>query len=164
MVKKIIPFVLGLSLLVPTIAGAATVAKKASSAKAPYATEISAERKIIKTNRDTNQALRVTIKEKLAQVKTLVAQAKVDKTLKTKKEALKTDKAVVKSDNVSLKAINVNLKPISDKSKVDKAAKDYESLLTDLKAIPDLQTSKTPILQKLNSDLDSLITLLSSQS
>lgn len=73
MFKKIIPFVLGLSLLVPTIAGAATVAKQANAAKAPYASEISAEKIIIKTNYDTNKALRVTIKEKLAQIKTLIA-------------------------------------------------------------------------------------------
>ena len=164
MLKKILPFALGLALIVPTIAGAATIAKQASSPKTPYATEIKAERKIIKNNCDTNQALRVTIKEKLAKIKTLISQDKADKTLKAKKETLKSDRAVVKADRASLEAIRDNLKPIWDKAKIDKAAKDYASLLTDLKAIPDLQTSKTTILTKLNSDLDSIITLLSSQS
>ena len=165
MLKKILPFALGLALLIPTIAGAATIAnKQASPAKAPFATELKAQRTIIKTNYDTNQALRVTIKEKVAKIKTLIAEDKAAKTLKDKRETLKSDRAVVKADRASLKAIRDTLKPIRDKAKTDKATKDYASLLTDLKAIPNLQTSKTPILTKLNSDLDSIITLLSSKS
>ena len=161
MFKKIIPIALSLSMLIPTIAGASTVKKQAKLVKSPFTAEIAAEKKIIKTNYDTNQAIRVSIKGNLAQIKTLTAQNKTAKTLKAKKDALKLQRAVVKSDTDSLKAIDVKLKSASDKVKADKVAKDYASLVTDLKAIPDLQTSRTPVLQKLNSDLDSLITLLS---
>lgn len=164
MFKKIIPLALSLSMLIPTIASAETLKTQGSSAKAPYASEITAEKVIIKTNHDTNQAIRVTIKDKLAQIKALIAQNKADKTLKAKKEALKLQEAVLKSDRESLKAMNANLKIASDKVKADRLAKNFASLVTDLQSIPDLQTSKTPVLQKLNSDLDLLITLLTSKS
>ncbi|MBC8059105.1 MAG: hypothetical protein H7Y18_00370 [Clostridiaceae bacterium] len=161
MLKKIIPIALSLSMLIPTIASADASTKEGNSAKAPYATELLAERTIIKTNYDTNQAIRDSRKEKIIKIKALIAQNKANKTLQAKKADLIAQRAVVKADRDSLKAINAKLKPIAAKAKTDKAAKDFASLLTDLKAIPDLQTSKTPVLQKLNSDLDQLITLLS---
>ena len=160
MFKKMIPLGLAIAMLIPTIASADTIPTPANSAKAPYAAQIKAERQTIKTNRDTNQGIRVTIKDKLAQIKTLVTQDKADKTLKAKKDALIAERAVIKADNASRKAINVNLATYWQTVKTDVSNKDYANLVIDLQKIPALQTSKTPILQKLSSDLDALTSIL----
>jgi len=160
MLKKMIPLGLALAILVPTIASAKTVTAQENTAKSPYATEIKAERQTIKTNHDANKVLRDTIKAKLAQVKTLIAQDKANKTLKDKKADLQANKALRKADRATLKGINTTLKADRASVKADKANKDYTTLLADLKKIPDLQTSKTPILQDISSKLDSLISLL----
>lgn len=167
--KILIPLGLAVVILIPTIANAATTMTttpeiaKANSARAPYATQIKAERQTIKANFDTNQAIRVTIKEKYAQVKTLIATDKANKTLKTKQAELKADRAVIKSDRATLKSINTNLTADRAIDKTDVTNKDYAKLVTDLGNIPSLQTSKTPILQNINSELDKIISLLNGQ-
>ena len=160
MLKKLIPLGLALSILIPTIASAQTVVPQKDAAKSPYASEIKATRATIKTNRDANQILRDAIKAKLAQVKNLIAQDKASKTLKDKKADLKTNRDARKAYRATLKGINTTLTADRESVKTDKANKDYATLLTDLKKIPDLQTSKTPILQNISSQLDSLISLL----
>ena len=173
MLRKIIPFAVVVALLVPTIASAQALTAKSpvttstpvaatttNPARAQYTSEIKSERATIKANRATNKAIRTTIKGKLAQVKTLVAQDKANKTLKTKKDALVADRAIIKANNDTLKGINTNLKTDWQAVKTDATNKDYANLVTDLQKIPALQTSKTPILQSINSELDSVITLL----
>lgn len=171
MIKKTILCALALSLLIPISVSAqalTTGAKPATqaastqknSARAPYASQIKSERQTIKANYDTNQAIRDAIKAKLAQVKTLIAQDKASKTLKSKKLDLKSDRAAIKTSRATLKGINTNLKADRQSVKTDKASKDYATLVNDLNKIPSLQTSKTPVLQKISSDLDSIISLL----
>lgn len=172
MLKKIIPFAIAAALLVPTIASAQALttspasastenaAVAGNSARAPYASQIKSERATIKADKAINQAIRTTIKGKQAQVKTLIAQAKANKTLKAKKDAITADKAVIKTDNATLKGINTSIKADWQAAETDKTNKDYANLVTDLGKIPALQTSKTPVLQKISSDLDTLISLL----
>jgi len=50
-------------MLIPTLAGAQILPQN-NSARSPYAIQLKAERPTIKTNCDTNQAIRATIKEK----------------------------------------------------------------------------------------------------
>lgn len=170
--KKHILGALALSMLIPIGVSAQTLTTKVNPdaqvattqknpARAPYASQIKSERQTIKNNHDTNQAIRDAIKEKLVQVKTLIAENKTNKTLKSKKEALVAQRVVIKEDRNVLKGINVNL--IADRAinKTDRTNKDYAALVNDLKNIAPLQTSKTPVLQKLSSDLDTLISLLS---
>lgn len=172
MMKKHILGALALSMLIPIGVSAQTLTTKVNPdaqvattqknpARAPYASQIKSERQTIKNNHDTNQAIRDAIKEKLVQVKTLIAENKTNKTLKSKKEALVAQRVVKKEDRNVLKGINVNL--IADRAinKTDRTNKDYAALVNDLKNIAPLQTSKTPVLQKLSSDLDTLISLLS---
>jgi len=73
---------------------------------------------------------------------------------------LKTDRAVIKVSRTALKGINTKLKADRQSVKTDKASKDYATLVNDLSKIPSLQTSKTPVLQRISSDLDSIISLL----
>ena len=171
MIKKHILGVLVLSMLIPMAVSAQTlttttkpdaqvVATQKNTARAPYASQLKLERQTIKDNYNTNQTIRDTIKGKLVQVKTLIAQDKTNKTLSSKKEALKNERAAIKSDRATLKAINVNL--IADR-KIDKADvtnKNYAALVNDLKNISPLQRSKTPILQNINADLSTLISTL----
>jgi len=170
MIKKHILGALALSMLIPigvsaqtlTTKSAATVATtQKDSARAPYASQIKLERQTIKTNYQTNQTIRDAIKGKIVQVKTLIAQDKTNKTLKSKKVALKAQRAVIKADRATLKGINVNLVADRKIAKTDVTNKNYAALVNDLNNIAPLQTSKTPILQKLSSDLDTLISLLS---
>ncbi len=177
MIKKIMPLALVVAMLVPTMVSAqalttqtkpTTVSAQAvastgtKSARAPYASEIKAQRATIKANRATNKAIRTTIKGKQAQVKKLIAQDKANKTLKAKKDALTAQRAIIKGDNDSLKGINTNLKAAWNTVQTDETNKNYPNLVTDLQKIPALQTSKTPVLQKISSDLDTLISLLNS--
>jgi len=172
MMKKHILGALALSMLIPIGVSAQTLTTKANPdtqvastqknpARAPYADQIKLERQEIKNNHNTNQVIRDAIKGKLVQVKTLIAENKTNKTLKSKKEALKAERVIIKEDRTILKGINVNL--IADRAinKTDITNKDYAALVNDLKNIAPLQTSKTPVLQKLSSDLDTLISLLS---
>jgi len=172
MMKKHILGVLALSLLIPIGVSAQTLTTQTkpdakvstnqkNPAKAPYASQIKAERQTIKDNYNTNQVIRDSIKEKIAQVKTLIAQNKANKTLKSKKDALKAQRVVIKEDRAILKGINVNLIADRNINKTDVTNKDYAALVNDLNNIGPLQTSKTPILQKLSSDLDTLISILS---
>jgi len=171
MLKKHILSALALSMLIPIGVSAQTLTTKTepaakvattqkNPARAPYASQIKAERQTIKNNYDTNQAIRDAIKVKIAQVKTLIAQDKANKTLKSKKEALAAQRAVIKADRAILEGINVNLKADRSTNKTDIENKDYAALVNDLNKIAPLQTSKTPVLQKLSSDLDTLISLL----
>ena len=161
MLKKLIPLGLALSILIPTIASAQTLTTQTDPAKLPYTSEIKAERITIKANRSTNQALRDAIKVKLTQVNTLITQDKANNTLKAKKADLQALKEVKKADSATLKGINTTLAAARESVKTDKANKDYVTLLADLKKIPNLQTSKTPLLQNISSQLDSIISLLS---
>ena len=172
MMKKHILGALALSMLIPIGVSAQTLTTKVNPdtqvattqknlAKEPYASQIKAERQTIKNNYNTNQAIRDSIKGKLVQVKTLIAQHKANKTLKGKKEALTAQRVVIKEDRNILKGINVNLTADKAINKTDRTNKDYAALVNDLKNIAPLQISKTPVLQKLSSDLDTLISLLS---
>jgi len=170
MIKKHILGALALSMLIPIGVSAQTLTTKSAtpvattqkdSAKTPYASQIKLERQTIKTNYETNQTIRDAIKGKIVQVKTLIAQDKTNKTLKAKKDALKAQRAVIKADRATLKGINVNLVADRKIAKTDVTNKNYAALANDLNNIAPLQTSKTPILQKLSSDLDTLISLLS---
>ena len=173
MIKKhLLGGALALSLLIPIAASAQPLSTKnkpdakvattqKNPARAPYASQIKSERQTIKNNYNTNQTIRDAIKVKIAQVKTLIAQDKASKTLKSKKEAIKAQRAVIKADRAILKGINVNLLADRNIDKTDKTNKDYAALVNDLNNIGPLQTSKTPELQKLSSDLDTLISLLS---
>ena len=155
-----IPLGVAIAMLIPTLASAATIPSNA--ARAPFAAQLKAERQTIKANYDTNQAIRVTINAKDVQIKAAVAADKVNKTLKAKQVNLIADRAIIKADNASLKAINVTLATDWQAVKTDVTNKDYATLVTDLQNIPALQTSKTPILQKISSDLDTEISLLNS--
>ena len=170
MLKKQILSAIALSMLIPIGVGAQTLTTKTepaaqveatqkNPARAPYASQIKAERQIIKNNYNTNQAIRDAIKVKIAQVKTLIAEDKANKTLKGKKEAIAAQRIVIKADRAELEGINVNLKADRKINKTDIASKDYAALVNDLNKIAPLQTSKTPILQKLSSDLDTLISI-----
>ncbi|MBU3156878.1 hypothetical protein [Clostridium estertheticum] len=172
MIKKHILGALALSMLIPLGVSAQTLTTKSDtkaattttqkdSAKAPYASQIKLEKQTIKTNNETNQTIKTAIKGKLVQVKTLIAQDKPNKTLKAKKDALKAQRALIKADKTALKGIDVKL--VADKkiAKTDVTNKNYAALVSDLNNIASLQTSKTPILQKLSSDLDTLISSLS---
>lgn len=160
MLKKLIPIGLALAILVPTIASAQTLATEKNPVRAPYASEIKAERLTIKINREKNQVIRDAIKAKLAQVKTLIAEDKANNTLKAKKADLKVIRDVKKADRATLKGINATLTADRASVKTDKANKDYATLLADLKKIPDLQTSKTPLLKDISAQLDSIINTL----
>ena len=171
MIKKTILCALALSLLIPISVsaqalttgakpGAAAATTQKNPARAPYASQIKSERQTIKNNYTTNQAIRDSIKAKLAEVKTLIAQDKASKTLKSKKLDLKSDRAVIKASRATLKGINTTLKADRQSVKTDKASKDYAALVNDLSKIPSLQTSKTPELQKINAELDKIIDLL----
>ena len=171
MIKKQILGVLVLSMLIPIGVGAQTLttttkpdAKVATTqkdpARAPYASQIKLERQTIKDNYNTNQTIRDAIKGKLVQVKTLIAQDKTNKTLKSKKDDLKRERTAIKSDRAILKAINVNLITDRKVAKTDVTNKNYAALVNDLKNISPLQRSKTPILRNISSDLDSLISIL----
>lgn len=173
MLKKILPFAIAVALLVPTIASAKAlttvptpsteaVSTLGNSARAPYASKIKSERATIKANTAKDKSIRSTIKVKQAQVKTLITQDKSSKTLKAKKDALAADKAVIKADTAILKGININLKTDWQVTKTDKTNKDYAKLVTDLGKIPVLQNSKTQVLQKISSDLNSIISVLNS--
>lgn len=163
--KKLIPLTLSLCMAVPIVASAATTAPASSNgARAPYASQLKQENQTIKTNSETNKTLNTTIKGKAQQIKTLVKADRANKTLKNFKAALKSEQAAVKQDRDNLKAINTNLKTARDKVKADRTNKDYASLVTDLNAIPPLQTNKTSILQKLSSDLDAVLNTLKSQT
>ena len=174
MMKKHILGALALSMLIPLGVSAQTLTTKSDTkaatttattqkdpARAPYASQIKSERQTIKTNYETNQTIRDAIKGKLVQVKTLIAQDKTNKTLKAKKDVIKAQRAVIKADRTELKGINVNL--VADRKivKTDVTNKNYAALVSDLNNIAPLQTSKTPILQKLSSDVDTLISSLS---
>jgi len=172
MIKKHILGALALSMLIPIGVSAQTLTTKTkpdakvattqnNPARAPYANQIKLERQTIKTNRESNQTIRDAIKGKLIQVKTLITQDKTNKTLKSKKAALKAQRAVIKADRATLKGINVNLIAARKIVKTDVTNKNYSALVNDLNNIAPLQTSKTPVLQKLSSDLDTLISLLS---
>ena len=171
MLKKSILCALALTMLIPITASAQTLTPKTnpatqvvtaqkSAARSRYAAQIKLERQTIKDNYKANQTIRDTIKGKVAQVKTLIAQDKTNKTLKTKKADLIADRAVIKADYASLKAINVTFATDVQIDKTDVTNKDYAKLVTDLNNIPALQTSKTPILQKISSELDTEINLL----
>lgn len=164
MLKKILPLGLGLVMLIPTIASASTLTTGVtpSTSRAPYATQIKLERQTIKDNYYANQTIRDTIKGEVAQVKVLIAQDKTNKTLNAKKDALKADRAVIKAYYTSLKAINVTFATDVQIDKTDVTNKNYAKLVTDLQNIPTLQTSKTPILQKISSGFDTEISLLNS--
>ncbi|MCB2340241.1 hypothetical protein [Clostridium estertheticum] len=170
MIKKHILGALALSMLIPLGVSAQTLTTKSDTkaattqkypARVPYASQIKLEKQTIKTNNKTNQTIKAAIKGKLVQVKTLIAQDKTNKTLKAKKDALKAERAVIKADKTALKGINVKL--VADKkiAKTDVTNKNYAALVSDLNNIASLQTSETPILQKLSSDLDTLISSLS---
>ena len=170
MIKKHILGVLVLSMLIPIAVSAQTltttkpdaqaVATQKNPARAPYASQLKLERQTIKDNYNTNQTIRDDIKGKLVQIKTLIAQDKTNKTLSPKKVALKNERVVIKSDKATLKAINVNL--IADRKidKTDVTNKNYAALVIDLGNISPLQRSKTPILQNINADLSTLISIL----
>ena len=171
MIKKHILGVLVLSMLIPIGVSARTlttttkpdarvVTTHKNPARAPYASQLKLERQTIKDNYNTNQTIRDTIKGKLIQVKTLIAQDKTNKTLSSKKDALKSERVTLKSDRAILKSINVNL--IADRKidKTDVTNKNYAALVNDLKNISPLQRSKTPILRNISSNLDSLISTL----
>ncbi|MBU3102165.1 MULTISPECIES: hypothetical protein [Clostridium] len=172
MIKKHILGALALSMLIPLSVGAQTLTTKSNTkatttatqkdpARVPYASQIKLGKQTIKTNNKTNQTIKAAIKGKLVQVRTLIAQDKTNKTLKTKKDALKAQRALIKADKTALKGINVKL--VADKkiAKTDVTNKNYAALVSDLNNIASLQTSETPILQKLSSDLDTLISSLS---
>lgn len=172
MLKKHILGALALSMLIPIGVSAQTLTSKTKtdaqvvttqkySTRAPYASQIKSERQTIKNNYNTNKTIRDAIKGKLVQVKTLIAQDKTNKTLKSKKDALKSQRAVIKADRATLKGINVNLTAARKSAKTDATNKNYAALSSDLNKVTPLQTSKTPVLQKLSSDLDTLINLLS---
>ena len=171
MIKKHILGVLALTMLIPIGVGAQTLTTttkpdapvattQKNPARAPYASQIKLDRQTIKDNYNKNQTIRDTIKGKMIQVKTLIAQDKTNKTLSSKKDALKSERAVIKSDRAILKAINVNLIADRKVSKTDVTNKNYAALVNDLKNISALQKSKTPILQNISSDLNSLISIL----
>ncbi|MBU3188402.1 hypothetical protein K9O30_03380 [Clostridium bowmanii] len=172
MLKKNILCVLVLSMLIPIGVSAQTLTTKTEpdakavttqkkSPKAPYVSQIKLERETIKKNHDTNQVIKDDIKGEIAQVKTLIAQDKANKTLKSKKEAITAQRVVIKADRDILEGININLKANRNTNKTDIANKDYATLVNDLNKIAPLQTSKTPVLQKISSDLDTLISLFS---
>lgn len=170
MLKKHIISALALTMLIPIGVSAQTLTTKTqptakvattqkNAAKAPYATQIKAERQIIKKNHETNQAIRDAIKAKISQVKTLVAEDKANKNLKSKKVALTAQRAVIKADRATLEGIRVNSKAARAINKTDIENKDYAALVNDLNKIAPLQTSKTPVLQKISADLDALISI-----
>ena len=161
MIKKhILCGALALSMLIPMAVSAQTLTTQKNPARAPYASQIKLERQTIKNNYKTNKTIRDSIKGKRIQIKTLIAQDKTNKTLKSKEHALKSERAVIKSDRTILKAINKNL--IADKKieKADISNKHYAALVNDLKNISSLQKSKSPILQNVNHDLSTLINTL----
>ena len=171
MLKKHIIGVLALSILIPIGVSAQTltsktkidsqvVATQKNSARAPYSSQIKSEKQIIKNNHNTNQTIRDSIKGKLVQIKTLIAQDKTNKTLKSKKDALKSQRAVIKADRATLKDINVKLTAARKTTKTDATNKNYAALASNLNKVSPLQTSMTPVLQKLSSDLDTIINLL----
>lgn len=172
MIKKhILCGALALSMLIPIGVSAQSLTTKnkpdaqvattqKNLARSPYASQIKSEKQTIKNNYDKNKTIRDAIKGKKIQIKTLTAQDKTNKTLKSKKIALKSERAVIKSDRAILKGVNIDL--ISDKKieKIDISNKNYAALVNDLKNISSLQKSKTPILQNISSDLNSLISIL----
>ena len=108
MLKKMIPFGLAASMLIPTIASAQTVTTQIRSAKTLYVSQIKSERQMIMNNYGINKAIKDNIKEKLAQVKTLIAQDKDSESLKAKKDILETQRDVIRLDIGTLKGINAN--------------------------------------------------------
>jgi len=160
MLKKIIPLGLVASMLIPTIASAQTVTTQIRSPKALYVSQIKSGRQMIKNNYDINQVIKDDIKDKLSQVKTLITQDKGSKTLKAKKDILETQRNVIRSDIGTLKTINANSTIDLKTVKIYKTNKGYAPLVNDIQNIPPLQTNKILVLQKLSSDLGTLIILL----
>lgn len=163
--KKLIPLTVSLCMMIPiTVSAATTTLASNNNARAAYAAQIKQERQTVKTNRETNKALREAIKDKTQRIKTIIKEDKANKTFKNLKDAVKEEQAVIKQDRDNLKGINTNLKAAWGKVKADITNKDYASLVTDLNAIPPLQTKKTPILQKLSADLDVMLNILNCQN
>jgi hypothetical protein len=162
--KKLIPLSALLCMMVPIVASAATTSASPNNARAPYASQIKQESQTIKTNGQTNKILRDAIKDKTQQIKTIIKEDRANRALKNLKDAVKKEQTVIKQDREDLKAINTNLKASRDKVKIDRTNKDYASLVTDLNAIPSLQTSKTPILQRLSADLDTMLNILKGET
>ena len=160
MLKKMIPFGLAASMLIPTIASAQTLTTQINSNKTLYVNQIKSRKQTFNDNYGTNKVIKDTINEKLAIVKSLIAQDTDSKTLKAKKNILEAQRDVIRLDIGTLKGINANLTVDWKNDKFYKFNKTYTSLVNDLQGIPPLQTNKIPVLQKLNSDLDKLISLL----
>lgn len=162
--KKLIPVTISLCMMVPVAASAETLPVSSKDTKAPYVEQIKQERETIKTNRATNQSLKDAIKDKTEKAKSIIKEDRANKTFKNVKDAVKAQQVIIKQDRDNLKSINESLKTAWDKVKTDKTNKDYASLVTDLNAVPSLQTSKTSALQKLSSDFDTLLNILNGQA
>jgi len=160
MLKKMIPFGLAASMLIPTIASAQTVTTRINSAKALYVSQIKSGRQMIKNNYEINQAIKDDIKDKLSQVKTLITQDKDSKALKAKKNILEAQRDIIRLDIGTLKSININLTVDCKNVNIYKTNKGYAPLVNNLQIITPLQANKLPVLQKLSYDLDNLIRLL----
>jgi septal ring factor EnvC (AmiA/AmiB activator) len=155
--KKLIPLTVSLCVMVPMAASAATAAPN-DNARTPYASQIKQEKQMIKTNRETNTALKIAIKDKTQKMKTILKEDKNNKTL------VKAEKEAVKQDRENLKNINASLKAAREKAKTDRTNKDCGKLETDLNAVTTLQVSKTSMLQKLSDDLDAVLNMLNGQN
>lgn len=155
--KKLIPLTVSLCVMVPMAASAATAAPN-DNARAPYASQIKQEKQTIKTNKETNKALKTAIKDKTQKMKIILKEDKNNKIL------AKAGKEAVKQDRENLKDINASLKKTREKVKADRTNKDYGKLETDLNAVTTLQASKTSMLQKLSDDLDAVLNMLNGQN
>lgn len=118
----------------------------------------------IKQNHAKNLALRKEITQKRTEIKAITKNIKVNHKQLTSEDLSKIEvqAKTLKDDISSLKNLNVTISPISQDIKNDIKAKNYKSAEDHLNSIISIQNTRTSDLEKINSDMDSLINILKS--
>lgn len=127
-----------------------------------FRTAMIQKKDIIKKDHETNQNLRKTIADKRTTVKTTIKDIKQSKKQLTSDDLNKIQAQIeiIKTDKSTLEASNGTMKQSFQQFKTDAQSKNYTDALAQLDKIITIQNTRTTGLNKLSSDLNTLISLL----
>lgn len=113
----------------------------------------------IKQNHETNQALVKTISDKKANVKSIIKNIEQSKKQLTSDDLdkIKAQLQIIDADKAALEDVNGKIKADYAQFKTDVKANNYTDASTQLDNIISVQNTRTTALNKLSSDLDTLL-------
>lgn len=120
----------------------------------------------IKKDHETNQALRKTIAEKRSTVKAINKDIIQNHKLLSTDDLTKIESQlkIIQTDVLALEATKDTIKQAFEQFKTNVQNKNYDAAQTQLDGVISIQNTRTTGLNKLSSDLDTLISLLQNAS